>query len=670
MTTMDKITEEISHFIGLFHTTVEDARMRDAYPDFTYQAQTHTVTTQPVHQGQFDAPFEFLGFDPGVNYKAPIYVTPLWHPSFVPRIEHPPIPVVDDESDFFRIDLPKDLGPAPMRNMTVALEIDPPGSVANYLVQASSLADNDNFNVGGSGLVFNPEPIDNADLLEAADDVLSQSPIADVEMPGSSEEIINLIKKIASNLESWTPDADGPMEFFVQQAATLEGTYVNGKLVSEAPKLSDYHSFEEEEDDGEEDEDDGDDEGPEPNVVIHPDGSVTIDVSVELVAGGNTVVNSAVMQNLWTAAKVTAVLGDHFEINTIVQINAIWDTDAITDAIKTWTSDGAPNEVFNIATFERSDPLDDSNAQPVKGGFPSAWAITEIQGDLMITNWLEQYVFMSDNDIGILSSSGVTTSVISGDNTSTNHASLYELGFGYDLIIIGGSIYDANVIHQLNVLFDNDVVGGASGFSTTGNGSFSGSGNLLWNQAYISNVGGSDRFEGLPSAYLDAANDIAGGKNSLPKGVLSDAAFAGMEGLRVLYISGDLINVQYIRQTTIVGDSDQIALAMNAVDPHPGASWSVSTGGNTLVNNAAILDLDALGKTYVGGGQYSQETLIQAELISSHPDLGGRDPNALVSEAVAFLDDSMLAAEAEAEGLPVPEHDGHYQNDGLNHMLG
>ncbi len=100
----------------------------------------------------------------------------------------------------------------------------------------------------------------------------------------------------------------------------------------------------------------------------------------------------------------------------------------------------------------------------------------------MIVNWLEQITFMSDDDVGILSSSGVTTRVTAGDNFSVNDVSLFELGFRYDLIIVGGSVFDANIIHQMNVLFDNDVVGAVANFETAGEGSLSSSGNLLWNQ--------------------------------------------------------------------------------------------------------------------------------------------------------------------------------------------
>ena len=147
----------------------------------------------------------------------------------------------------------------------------------------------------------------------------------------------------------------------------------------------------------------------------------------------------------------------------------------------------------------------------------------------------------------------------------------------------------------------------------------------------------------------------------------------GLQGLRVLYISGDLINLQYIRQTNILGDSDQIALAMDAIAPRLDASWSIETGSNTLVNNATIIDLDSVGKTYIGGDQYSQETLFQAELISAHPDFSNPNPDALITEAVHSHEDSLLDQDdyppaSDASCMP-SDYDGH-TGDGVNSMIG
>ncbi|MGB3812553.1 MAG: hypothetical protein WA950_04945 [Shinella sp.] len=666
--TMDRITEEISHFIGLFHTIVEDARGRDTYTDFSYLVPKDHLPTHPLWQTEFDASYDLLGFDPEIRYKAPGGLMPVLPASYVLSSHLHSDPVVEGGRARFIDDLERDPAAVRIVNAKKIFEIDPPGSVVNYIVQAAALADDDYFSVGGHGLRFTPQAIDNADLLRATSDVLSASTIGGNEIPGSSAELIAVIQSMTLELEALVAASEEAGDAFVHQADTIEGIYVNGVLVDEAPKLEDFHSFDKPEDDTET----ATEGGLKSNTVQSPDGSITILSSVEVEAGGNTALNNAVVQNLWTGAKVTAVVGDHFEINAIIQVNAVWDTDAITDAVRSWTQENQPNEIYNIATFERTDPLQDDGAdQSGQIGFPSAWAVAEIQGDLIITNWLQQYIFMSDNDIGILSSSGITTSVMAGGNLSTNQLSIFELGFSYDLIIVGGSIYDANIIQQINILFDNDVVGAVSEFATTGAGTIAASGNLLWNQAYIHNIGGADRFDALPSAYLDAVEAMASGSMSLSGDILQDPAFAGLAGLRVLYVSGDLINTQYIKQVSIMGDSDQIALAMDAVAPQPGADWSVSTGGNALINNAAILDLDAIGKTYVGGGQYSQETLFQSGLVADQPELAARDPDALVNEAVAFLDGSMLGDGVEEEAAPISTGPDNYdQGDGLQHMLG
>ncbi|AXV17705.1 hypothetical protein CYG48_17960 (plasmid) [Neorhizobium sp. SOG26] len=687
MTTMDKITEDISHFIGLFQLAVEEAQLRNAYGDFSYYASKHHLNSQPFVPDAFEAPYDFVGFDPEVNYKAPSYTAPLWHPKLSGDIAHPPIPTVglDDSQDV--IDHPDHLFlSAQLGRASLVRTIEPPGSVANYLVQAASLSDDDTFSVGGSGMVFSPEAIDKAEILEAARDALDASPLREFARPGSTTEIIDLIDSIAAELRGLAAaplvapeDAGNQPLFFVKQSDVLTGTYVNGQIVTVAPVLKDYFSPEDETDEEDaaaaEDEprnENWEDDGPEPNVVVSPDGSITIDDRVEFVGGNNVAVNEAVVNNLWTGATVTAVVGNHVEVNAIVQTNVIQDSDAITSALEDWTKGDVPTELFNIATFERTDPLEDNaDVAAATSGFPSAWAVAEIKGDLVITNWLEQYIFMSDNDIGILSSSGVTTNVIAGDNTSANHTSIFELSKRYDLIIVGGSLYDASIIHQTNILFDNDVVGAVAGFETAGHGTVSHGSNLLWNEALIRNVGGGDRFGDMSEGYAETAQDFASGAYRLHSDVLTDPSFAGRGALSVLYVSGDLVNIQYIKQTAILGDSDQIALAMKAVRPDSDAEWSIATGGNTLINAAAIVDLDSFGRTYVGGEQYSQETLFQAELITHRPELLGLDPNVLVNEAVLFLDDAMLNDGAHAtDHFTPPLHDAQYQHDGMQHMLG
>lgn len=666
MTAMDRITEEIAHFIGLFHLTNEQARGRETYDKFTPdKAVPSDPETPPIVADTFEAPYDLLGFEPWLRYHGPAYPLLPYSAKLAPwtLVKFKQLQVHGEWQGSAYSGLhPFQVG---FSHSILLPELQPPGSIINYLNQFISLSDDDYFGVGGHGLVFSPGAIDNAALLDAAAMALALSPIGNVELPGSAEAIRHFITTASADLEAYTVEDGGPAQVFMHKAVTIEGVYVNGKIVDEAPKIEDYHSFEDEDEDAEDGE-------PIHNAKITMDGAFAIENSVQVETGGNTLVNNAVFKNFWTASTVTAVVGDHIEFNAIIQINVLYDHDSITSVVEDWTQDGSANELFNIAKFQRIDATENHDPGTTDTPhFPKHWVVTEIKGDLLIVNWLQQFIFQSDNDIGIVSSSGVTTKISSGDNLGINDVSIVEMASAYDLIIIGGSWYDANIIHQLNVLFDNDLVGAISGFETTGDGSLSPSGNLLWNQAYILNIGGANSYEALPLHYLEAARNLAAGNNNLPDGVLQDPFFEGIGALRVLYISGDLINLQYIKQTNLLGDSDQIALAMAELFQHPDAEWTLTTGDNALLNNAAIVDLDSLGKTYVGGQQYSQEVLIQAELISSKPDLWGENPDALANEAVAFLEDAAVDdANEAAPGVYVANDADGQQGDGLQTMLG
>ncbi|CCF21040.1 conserved protein of unknown function [Pseudorhizobium banfieldiae] len=656
---MDKTTEEISHFIGIFHTSLEAARQRDSYDDFSFSLPRQDVQSNTSESETFATPFELLGYDPFLFYRP---VAPLFPKATFWEV---PSPVMAAQSVVeWRESPPPDTQlmvrmPAPVPAAEIEMPpIEPVGSVLNYIQQHIILSDNDVFSVGNHALAVVGTTMATKSLLDAADMITSMFPLSDVEAPGSVDEMISLVKTAAEALDVAAQEGD----FLVAQTGALSGSYVNGELVTEVPRLEDYHSFEDEEDEG------SDDAAGDAGDLALANSGPLAEASVTIEAGENVLVNNAVLKTLWTGAKVTAVLGDHVEVNAIVQINAIWDEDDLGVAFAGWNS-GDPNQLFNIASFEREGGSTDGQ-DTISEAFPAFWTVTKISGDLMIVNWIEQYTFVSDQDIGIVSASGGHAHIVSGGNTGVNHVSIYELGFAYDLIIIGGSVYDASIIQQFNILFDSDTVDGAGGFETSGAGTVSSSGNLLWNQATIFNIGAADRFEGLSQDYVNAAMSAAGGELDLSAEILDDPAFAGLAGLRVLYISGDMINLQLVRQTNIVGDNDQIALAMDAMVPRTGASYVVETGGNTLVNNAAILDLDSLGKTYVGGEQYSQETLIQAEFISSRPDLGGQDPTLLASEAVLFLDDSMLEPDPDpAPGVLIVADHTQSQDDGLQTIL-
>lgn len=647
---MDRTTEAIAHFIGLFAITVEEAQQRDLFKEFAVaNGKWDAPAPLPDTQLSFSADYVLEGYDPGLIYRAPA-------PDIVPWTTWSSVHLAPIGAEVgagsAAVPRPSAQSEPLLKSSTTQdatpFEIEPPGSVANYIHQGISLSDDDYFGVGGHGLKFTPEPVGDAAVIDLFGTADALSPIPDGDAPGDAAALVEFIEATADAIEAYDPQlslggmADEDVEsLFVAKEPSIDGTFVNGE-VGEAPELEDYFSLEERYSSGAHS-----DEPLASNATVTEDG-VQTDASVTAETGSNTLINDAVLKNVWTGATVTAVVGDYVEINAVVQINAWWDSDAVTDAISDWDEAPSATEAFNIATFETTETTAEDTAtedSAAADDFPKDWVVTKVEGDLLIVNWLQQLTFMSDDDTGVLSASGATSYVYSGSNGAYNEISLYELGLEYDLIVIGGSVYDVNIILQTNILADSDLIGAVSDFETSGSGTYSTSGNLLWNEAAIYNIGSDGAYESLSADYQETASALADGSEEISEGVLTDSAFADDTTLSVLYIEGDLINLQYVEQTNILGDNDQIALALSESGAYADAEWSVSTGNNALLNNAVIVDLDSIGKTYVGGEQYSQDLLVQADIISTDPAYGGQDPDVLVNEAIAFLDDSTNASD-------------------------
>jgi len=76
-----------------------------------------------------------------------------------------------------------------------------------------------------------------------------------------------------------------------------------------------------------------------------------------------------------------------------------------------------------------------------------------------------------------------------------------------------------------------------------------------------------------------------------------------------------------------------------ALDPDGTVTQSVTTGGNQLHNDAAIVDVNP-DATYVKGQIYTDSILVQANLLPTGTDHAvNGDTHALVTELIAFVDD-------------------------------
>ncbi|MET3660329.1 type I secretion protein [Aquamicrobium ahrensii] len=642
---MDSTTEIIAHFIGVFSQTVEDVRLRLDYAKFTAQREAPPETPDLLDiKLNMVSPYTLGQFVAKVTYAPPAF--DMVSTAIVTPVSHQPIPLHIPPGNLTKV-----FGHTPRHDMPgmgdrVIPEYEPIGSLALYLRQEAQLVDNDVLTIGshGLGVQIAGDPVAAlAQLVEAASHF---QPLAAMESLHTEADAGDFILHVTESADTLPDAAPAGGSLFVAHGEATAGIHVNGESVDEAPVLEDLLPAkfrpppEETEDDT-----------PTPTGVDHSHNS-----KIELEAGGNLLVNEAVLVNNWYGAPVVATAGNYVHVNAISQTNVWSDCDAVSDALGGWqTLTSTPTQGFNVATIETiSNPA--YGAEPAGGsGFPSYWQVARIDGDLLIANWIKQISFVQDNDVTVMSASGGGATITLGGNTVVNIASLAELGSYYDLIIVGGSIYHGNIISQTNILLDDDLIATVGDFQTSGDASLSTGGNLLWNQASITQYG-TMNFEGLPPSFQEAADKLASGPADAPSGLLQHDAFGGLTGLKVLYISGDVIDLQYISQTNILGDADQVALAMDQAGAYADADWNISTGANALVNHAHIVDGGVDSTVYAGGHVYSDELLIQAELISNDSSsLYMQDANALVSEAVVFLSDDMLTPDADDGG---PVHDG------------
>jgi hypothetical protein len=672
---LDKVSDAIAHFIGLFQIETEQARMRDDYLQFkALQAAQQPQHPDDPSQISFHSPYDFDDPDPGIHYvpNGPDYVSPA--PVDIANYQQLEVPV---PTDVQALAYPGYIYPiihAGSHSLARMFELQPPGAVVAHISQVNALSDNDFVHVGPGNVEFHQIGTPNlalAGLLDQADHALPIGPAAF----GAAQDIGDFVSGSAAALnalvagnEGATSDSIGPgdgdgvtIETIVSafNEPVADAIYVNGHIVADAPRLDDMLPS------ASPLAKDAPDLAPDPTPAggnhaingggdsaagssAYGQGELSSDMSVTLGTGANALSNAASLVNDALAGGVFAVAGNHISLDAIVQINAWSDSDSIGASLDGWNgmSHQAATAAFNIAEMQRIDTSTSDGAGAAHPGFPKAWVVTEISGDYVSLNWVQQLNFVTDNDTAFVTSShGVTTMVGTGENQTFNNVSIADLGQYYDLVLIGGNYYDANIIAQTNVLLDDDVAGSIGGFHTSGTGSVSTGDNLLWNDARIVTVG-SNTVDALPSGFAKALQDFEGGDHTLGAAVLNDDAFQGMAGLRVLYISGSIYDLQYIHQTNVLGDSDQIALAMNTTQAGDGGDWSVTTGSDALINTARIVDADPAAKTYVGGDHYSDELLVQTDIIRTDHLLETRDGDHLVNEAVAFLSDDMAHHDA------------------------
>lgn len=610
----DLTTEAISHFIGFFNQAVEETRMRQDYEAFKAKARMDEDLNQPLNiTVNITSKYNLGDFDPGVNARMPNYSDTKV------SLGPPPDPlplnlagtgnfVANDLEDPFQL-LP--MQPSGFAALNLTFELPPPSSVALAIIQKTSLQDSDILFTASPDGGFTPinHYTQTLSLMTEWSDTLSAD--WNATLPETGDDITPLGVSFYETAQEFTPTSMEGAEIHVQTGNDISGIYLDGQSVEEMPDLDaampDFLSREE-----------ADDE----------------DIPYEVIAGGNMAVNALSLSTNWIDAPVMAITGSSYSLNAITQVNILSNLD---------TENGSPmghnpsDTVHNIAAFLSSagpnaKPTDttaeDDDANPE---FPGTAIVTRLTDDLVNFNWLEQYNYLVDNDILSVKFQGNETFLQTGGNNATNYTALQELGFHYDLIMVGGDMINISIIDQVNVLLDNDNVSYGNGWQASGDG------NLLWNEAVIETVG-QDAYDNMSDDYDALGQSLASGSDGVGGSILNNAAFEGLDMLKVLFIEGDLINLQYISQTNIVGDADQMQLHATHMAGQDGAEASLVVGQNALLNLATIYEAGLDSEIQLGGDQYSDALMHQAGLIvTDESQLAAENGNGLVNEAVAFL---------------------------------
>ncbi|CUH40072.1 hypothetical protein JSE7799_02801 [Jannaschia seosinensis] len=678
---VDRTTETIAHFIGLFETEVDEVRMREGYEAFKAFREGFLLD-----QIEALAVASEAELDPPAPPVKPIHM-PL-PDSILPPLPDAPPPLFSIPLPAAHDTLPPDepraspeqaaLNTTLQSSQQMIALTTPLGSFYTMTVQTIRLRDDD---VIGDG-AFRDAAAHAADL----QDVAAVAAVLHVPSFFASGSIPDGASTLAAMREL---QAFGETPLGALAAVNMEGGHgsiVNGAAVAHLPEWQDslpqYHQDAQERQEAD----------AEP---IIPDWAIkglhTFDEpgpeGHSIVAGGNLLSNEAHLTISWIDAPAIVVGGDWIDLDVVSQVAMLSDRDMGARA-----SDAGSNTVLQsvlVSEEARLAPWQEDRDVGATTG-PVSISISHLTGDLLTVNHVTQVIEMTDNDQFGMTITAANSAFILGGNEVQNAMTLNAIGTAYDLILVGGDFVSLNTIHQTLVLQDDDRIDlspGASepllqkptlagtatpGEETQGEGVrgippdlvtdgpedrpapdempddgapevTAAEGNLLMNEVKLTQSGVDVRAElseGLANIFAGRQGDM----EALREKLMSDPLLAGLEHARILKIDGDLIQANVIEQIVHASDRDHIR-----VDGPAPAGLEVFAGSNALLN-AASVDVHGVDSTVMTRGEgYSDLLIHQARLIEENDS----DPDAsseLVSEAVAFLMDDIGAGDADGLG--------------------
>ncbi len=652
---LDDKSEIIAHFIGIFELNVEAARMKIQYqemqallspaPDLGPLLNVTINVTSAYGLGDFMPDLQWRTMPPPPPTDifhftippAPVYVAPVFF-DFLPQFYfNDPFwsqGAVEGDLIFF---------------------IPIPSSMANVTVQTNWLQDNDILNLHDFGLDFlHPAAFqETLDALEQYGEDLKV--LTTPGMPENEDAIADSAMSMSKTLGGMAEDdlsdsLPGATLHIAHGEDALQLT-VNGESADDMPDLGEVSiRFANVEPEEEEDLPNEPQTAEGEEVIVEVNATVDIEPDEaphEVELGSNVLLNEVRIASDWLDAPVISVMGKVVNATAVSQIN-VWNDVDLINGEQTPSAMGS-TQTFNAFQFLTEDnprhTPDPENDQP--GGGPQHVVIAHLDGNLINYNYVKQFNFADDSDVVSVRFEAADTYYQTGGNFLANGYGVLGLGFHYDMIVVGGDMIDLKFISQTNVMLDSDILHHQGGFG----GSLDSSGNLLFNWAAIRNVG-TDQTTEMTEAYEQASDAVADGNTDIGS-VRNDDAFEHSEVLRVLYVSGSVLDVQIVEQINVLGDADQIAWASETVQSADGADVSITTGQNEVINLAAVTDAGIDSTIYTSEGAYTESFLYQADFISEDDPLQLTNTDALANEAVVFLADGMITPDTDTDDVSI-----------------
>ncbi len=619
----DSVTEKIAHFIGTFDLTIEQARLRDQYEEFT--AQRRKAELEELADPQQINVKADLDLDAGKYGPLPYRFNPPEQQPELPAVKGFPLQetfvALNPPSDDSLFIVSPDLFGSRVETKIIYIETTPEyvyefnveteliGSAVTYTFQTLYMNDNDTV---GEGDFRDTETLI-AMTEAAAETAASLHAISTVSYDVDDYLSVDYVEALAEEMMSVEmPEIEGVTVHQFQGDAAI-GIIVNGEYVDEAPVWADllpaYHQPDEEDEDA----------GPSPlPAEWNQDDDDGAEDGHTVVTGGNLAINQVAATIAWLDAPFIVVGGKAVSLTAISQVALVSDMDKGAAGHESGTNVVQSTEIaFESKTAHWLPEGAGEGEQPM---FVS---VDWIHGDLIVTNFVKQIIDATDIDHIQTEISAASTLYALGDNQLVNISDLVQLGTYYDVILIGGNMVSVDVLHQTLVLMDDDVVTGGLALADDQSDE-----NLLMNQATVTTEG-QDTHEELNDNLAGALDLTQSDMDALEDALLNDPTFAGMEQLRVLKIDGSLLQVNVVEQVTVLADQDDVHLAGGAAE-----ATEVVSGSNALLNAANITKAGIDSTVMAADGSYSELLIHQASLIDV-PD--NEEIEEIANEAIALM---------------------------------